>query len=68
MAARAGEKICPQGFFVVSFGMLGDMEYFENSLGLPHHANMPPKPACGWCNCVKGSKHNDWFDFDGAAE
>ena len=62
MAARAGQPILPDEYFVVVWGVHGDMDYFCNDLGLPHYSNAPPKLACGWCSCSKGAD-NSWFDF-----
>lgn len=58
---KAGQTIFDEGFFVMLYGVQGDLEYFSNDLGLPHHANVTPKPCCGWC---RGNKDvHPWFDF-----
>eukprot|EP00974_Lingulodinium_polyedra_P035825 3438695-Lingulodinium_polyedra.AAC.1 len=63
MQARAGQPILPDDMCVVTWGIMGDMEYLQNELGLPHHANKEPKPLCGWCTCSKTGHGNNWFDF-----
>ena len=62
MAERAGQAILPDDYFVVTWGVQGDM---QNELGRPHHKRQPPNVACQACGCDKAGGSNDWFDFVG---
>ena len=66
MQGRAGQSIMRDDFLVVVLGTCGDMEYFENELGCPHHACQPPKPCCLWCKGNPGAACH-WFDFTAEA-
>lgn len=54
----AGSPLTKQGFRAVVWVLAGDMEYFQNELGLPHHACNEP---CAWCECNKSDI--PWNDF-----
>ncbi len=59
--------VLPHDWFAWLFGMEGDNDYFQNELGLPHSANMPPNPACHMCNCMKDISSRNWFNFAASA-
>ena len=60
-ATRAGTDILQDKRFFMVWGVMGDMDFYYNDLGLPHWRNEAPKTCCAWC---KGDKVlNNWFDF-----
>lgn len=64
LAARlAGTKIMPDNLWAYTFGVMGDNDFFQVELGLPHQGNMPPKPACHRCQGCKIIGNRNWFNF-----
>lgn len=64
-AERAGKMILPSGWAAMIWNISGDMDYFQNDLGCPHHAVTGDKPLCIFCNCDKETRN--WFDFRDAS-
>ena len=61
MRDKADKPILADGFFIVVAGVLGDNDFMQNELFLPHWRHELPKPCCHLCT---GNKHDkNWFDF-----
>ena len=59
---KVGLNILPDGFFCVLIGILGDMEFFQNELGLNHQGSHTP---CHLCKCNRDGI--PWNDFSSKA-
>ena len=59
---KVGLNILPDGFFCVLIGILGDMEFFQNELGLNHQGSHTP---CHLCKCNRDDI--PWNDFSSKA-
>ena len=58
LEALAGKPILKDGFFAILYGYMGDMEEFQNNLGMRHKAADMP---CYLCGCNRSDK--PWNDF-----
>ena len=66
MASKVGQPILTSNFFVVVVGTLGDNDYLQLDLKIPHWANQLPKRCCHLCDGDKVS--NNWFNFKDTAK
>jgi hypothetical protein len=64
MAEKAGKPILPDDYFIVTWGVQGDMDFFQNDLGCPYHSCVEPKACCNMCNCKKKGPYH-WFNWKG---
>jgi len=60
LAELAGKNIFGQGFRCLVWTLLGDLEYFANTLGYPHWQN---HEFCWLCNASKIDASRNWLDF-----
>jgi len=55
---KVGCSILPDGYFCALIGIMGDMEFFQNELGLNHQGSNNP---CHLCKCNREGR--PWNDF-----